>query len=71
MKGGGAPRGGVGLEGQLLAVVTVNEKKVIGDIPIFLAGSVEEMEQWALVLARTTRAMVHQLDPEVLLLIKH
>lgn len=70
MKGGG-PTGVVGMEGQLLAVVTTNEKKVIGDIPIFLAGSTGEMEQWALVLARTTRAMVHELDSEVLLLIKH
>ncbi len=61
----------LGLEGQLLAVVTVNERKVIGDIPIFLAGSVEEMNQWALVLSRTTRAMVHELDPEVLLLVRH
>lgn len=71
MKGGGGVTGGVGLEGQLLAVVTVNQTKVIGDIPIFLAGDVEEMERWALVLARTTRAMIHELDPEVLLLIKH
>ncbi len=58
-------------EGGLVAVVTVNEQKVIGDIPIFLAGSTEEMNQWALVLSRTTRAMVHELDPEVLLLIRH
>lgn len=65
--GPGGPRTGA----ELLAVITVNERKVIGDIPIFLAGSVEEMEQWGQVLARTTRAMVHQLDPEVLLLIKH
>ncbi|MGE5554495.1 MAG: capping complex subunit for YIEGIA [Betaproteobacteria bacterium] len=62
---------GMGMEGQLLAVVTVNERKVIGDIPIFLASSVEEMEQWALTLSRITRAMVHELDPEVLLLIRH
>lgn len=71
MKGGGSPLGGVGMEGQLLAVVTVNERKVIGDIPIFLAGDADEMQRWALVLARTTRAMIHELDPEVLLLIKH
>jgi hypothetical protein len=63
--------GGRGRDGQLLAVVTVNARKVIGDIPIFLAGSVEEMDRWAEVLSRTTRAMVHELDPEVLLLIRH
>lgn len=54
-----------------MAAITVNREKVIGDIPIFLAGSVEEMERWAQVLSRTTRAMVHELDPEVLVLIQH
>lgn len=62
---------GGGPASELLAVVTVNREKVIGDIPIFLAPSVEEMERWAQILSRTTRAMVHQLDPDVLLLIKH
>ncbi|MDI6870507.1 MAG: hypothetical protein QME79_03960 [Bacillota bacterium] len=67
----GRAAGGMDIEGQLLAVVTVNERKVIGDIPIFLAGSEEEMNRWALILSRTTRAMVHELDSEVLLLVKH
>ncbi|MGE5509100.1 MAG: capping complex subunit for YIEGIA [Chitinophagales bacterium] len=62
--------GGVS-DGQLVAVVTTNEKKVIGDIPIFLARDTEELERWALILSRSTRAMVHELDPEVLMLIRH
>lgn len=64
-------KGGEGAEGELVAVVTTNEKKVIGDIPTFLAKDVEELQHWAMILSRTTRATVHELDPEVLMLIRH
>lgn len=66
----GGPTGGVS-EGQLVAVITTNERKVIGDIPIFLAGDRDQMAAWALSMSRITKAMVHELDPEVLLLVKH
>ena len=71
MKGGGGPLGGFGGEGQLVAVITTNERKVIGDIPIFLAEDRDQMTAWALSMSRITKAMVHELDSEVLLLVRH
>lgn len=62
---------GSGSSGQLIAVVTLNPDKVGGDIPIFYAKDKEDLEGMALVLSRTTRAMVHEIAEGVYILVKH
>lgn len=61
-----------GSGGDLLAVVTLRgSQRVTGDIPIFNAETKDEMDRMALVLSRTTRAMVHEMASDVYIIVKH
>jgi hypothetical protein len=55
----------------ILAVVTIKEDIVAGGAPIFYAKDQEEQERLALYLSRILKAMVHDLENGVYILVKH
>lgn len=62
----------VGIKEKILAVVTLDEKKVIpGGVPIFLAENEQERNKTALLLAKITTAMVHDLENGCYIIVKH
>ncbi len=56
---------------EILAVITDNVDKVGGGAPIFYAKDKEDMSKLALLLSRCLGAAVHDLQNDVLVIIKH
>ncbi|MFZ5639723.1 MAG: capping complex subunit for YIEGIA [Bacillota bacterium] len=56
---------------ELMAVVTIDDTNVGGDVPIFFAKTQEEQAQIAQTLAKVLRAMVHDLGNGVYIIVKH
>lgn len=54
-----------------MAVVTIDDTNVGGDVPIFFAKTQEEQAQIAQTLAKVLRAMVHDLGNGVYIIVKH
>lgn len=62
----------VGIKEKILAVVTLDEKKVIpGGVPIFIAETEKERDKVALLIAKITTAMVHDLENGCYIIVKH
>ncbi|MPW26011.1 hypothetical protein GC105_09430 [Alkalibaculum sp. M08DMB] len=56
----------------IVAVITTNKKKILfSGPPVFYAKTREEMEKTALLLSKTTMAMIHDLENECLVIVKH
>lgn len=55
----------------ILAAVTIDKEKIQGDVPIFYADSEEEREKTANMLSRILKAMVHDLENGVYILVRH
>lgn len=56
---------------ELIAVVTVDDTYVKGDIPIFFAKTETEQVKIAQTLAKVMKAMVHDLGSGVYIIVKH
>lgn len=54
-----------------MAVVTIDDTYVGGDVPIFFAKTPEEQARIAQTLARVLRSMVHDLGNGVYIIVKH
>lgn len=59
------------MDESILAAVTLNEAKITGDVPIFHVDSEEEREKLANMLSRILKAMVHDLENGVYILVRH
>lgn len=59
------------MDESILAAVTLDESKITGDVPIFYAQSEEEREKIANLLSRILKAMVHDLENGVYILVRH
>lgn len=60
------------LKEAILAIVTSNPDKVSGGgCPVFLAQNQEEMEKTSLLLARILGGMVHDLENDVFIIVRH
>jgi hypothetical protein len=55
----------------ILAIVSIKEEIVAGGAPIFYAQDRQEQERLALFLSRILKAMVHDLENGVFILVKH
>lgn len=56
----------------IIAVITTNKDRVLySGPPVFYAVNREEMEKIALLLSKTTMAMIHDLENECLVIVKH
>jgi len=56
---------------ELMAVVTIDDTYVGGDVPIFFAKNEEEQAKIAQTLAKVLKAMVHDLGNGVYIIVKH
>lgn len=62
----------IGLRESILAIITCNPAKVSGGgCPVFLAQDQEEMEKTSLLLARILGGMVHDLENDVFIIVRH
>ena len=62
----------VGIKDKILAVVTLDEKKIIpGGVPIFMAEDQKELEKTSLLIAKITTGMVHDLENGCYIIVKH
>ena len=62
----------VGITEFTLAVLTTNEDmKYGGGCPIFYAKTNDELQKKAMLMAKSVGGMVHQLEPETLIIVKH
>lgn len=61
----------VGITEYTLAVITTNKEIQAGGCPIFYANNNEELQNKAMLMAKTVGGMVHQLEKETLIIVKH
>lgn len=62
----------VGIKDKILAVVTLDGKKVISSgAPVFIAEDQKEREKVSLLIAKITTGMVHDLENGCYIIVKH
>jgi len=61
----------VALKEQILAIVTTNIEKVSGSVPVFIASDFNEAQHLSLLLSRVLKAMAHDLENGVFIIVKH
>ncbi|KJS83436.1 MAG: hypothetical protein JM58_12690 [Peptococcaceae bacterium BICA1-8] len=61
----------IAVKEQILAVVTVYPEKVQGNFGVFITKNDQESQQLALLLSRILKAMVHNLENGVYIIVKH
>ncbi|QOT00580.1 hypothetical protein JNUCC42_07840 [Brevibacterium sp. JNUCC-42] len=55
----------------ILAIITTRNGDVAGGAPIFFAKDSKEMQDIAFTLEKITDAMIHQITPEILVIVRH
>ena len=59
-------------EDRIIAVITTNSKRVLhSGPPVFYAKNKKEAERTALLLAKVTLAMIHDIENECYIIVKH
>ncbi|KJS22523.1 MAG: hypothetical protein VR72_05645 [Clostridiaceae bacterium BRH_c20a] len=61
----------IAIKEQILAVVTEYPEKVQGNFGIFITKNDQETQHLALLLSRILKAMVHDLENGVYIIVKH
>ncbi|KAB3538561.1 hypothetical protein F8154_01325 [Alkaliphilus pronyensis] len=62
----------IGITGNVIAVVTIDKNVVSSSsAPIFYAANEEQRERVALLIAKTTRGMVHDLEIGAYIIVRH
>jgi hypothetical protein len=56
---------------RILAVVTTKRESVAGGAPIFVTDNKEQLQQTAFILEKVLDAMVHELNEETLIIVRH
>lgn len=59
------------MQEKILAIATTKRNLVAGGAPIFVAENEKELHEKAFLLEKILDAMVHQLDQETLIVVKH
>ncbi|EJL40941.1 hypothetical protein BAG01nite_00970 [Brevibacillus agri] len=59
------------MTGTILAVITVNREGIAGGAPIFIEPTHEKMQQTAFTLEKILDAMVHEVSPDTLIVVRH
>jgi hypothetical protein len=58
------------MSSRILAVVTTKKESVAGGAPIFVTDK-EQLQQTAFILEKVLDAMVHELNEETLIIVRH
>ncbi|MBS4539706.1 hypothetical protein GOQ27_14625 [Clostridium sp. D2Q-11] len=62
----------IGIKEAILAIITTNKDVVQGgSVPVFYANDKEEMEQIALKVAKVTLGMIHDLENDCFVVVRH
>lgn len=62
----------IGIKESILAIITVNKECVSGgSVPVFYAKNKEEREKIALLIAKITLGMVHDLENGAYIIVRH
>ncbi|SDK41380.1 capping complex subunit for YIEGIA [Natronincola ferrireducens] len=62
----------IGIKEFIIAIVTMNKEMVNSSgAPIFYASDEEQLERLSLLIAKTTRGMVHDLEGGTYIIVKH
>lgn len=56
---------------KIIAIVTTQKEKIAGGAPIFIVSSPEELQATAFTLEKITDAMVHELNADTLIIVRH
>ncbi|WP_312108628.1 capping complex subunit for YIEGIA [Brevibacillus reuszeri] len=56
---------------QILAVITVDKGSIAGGAPIFIEPNKERMQQTAFTLEKIMDAMVHEINEDTLIIVRH
>ncbi|GED66648.1 hypothetical protein BRE01_03500 [Brevibacillus reuszeri] len=56
---------------QILAVITVDKASIAGGAPIFIEPNKERMQQTAFTLEKIMDAMVHEINEDTLIIVRH
>ncbi|AKF95432.1 hypothetical protein ABE137_03555 [Brevibacillus laterosporus] len=55
----------------IVAIITTRKGDIAGGAPIFFAKDNQEMQEMAFTLEKITDAMIHQITPEILVIVRH
>jgi hypothetical protein len=58
------------MSGKILAVVTTKKEMVGGGAPIFVTGK-EQLQRTAFILEKVLDAMVHELNEDTMIIVRH
>lgn len=62
----------IGIKEAILAIVTTNRDAVEGgSVPVFYAKNYDEMERIALMVAKVTLGMIHDLENDCFVVVRH
>lgn len=62
----------IGIKECIIAIITMNKEMVnSGSVPIFYVNNEEQLERMSLLIAKTTRGMVHDLEGGTYIIVKH
>ncbi|MFI3211193.1 MAG: hypothetical protein R3Y64_09145 [Peptostreptococcaceae bacterium] len=61
----------VGLNEYTLGVITINKEVKNAGCPVFYVKDDKELQQKALLMSKSVGGMVHQIDKETLIIVKH
>lgn len=60
------------LNKHLLSIITIKPEKISGGgVPVFKCESREEMERISFALGKVTNGMVHELDRDIYVIVRH
>ncbi|MDK2822540.1 MAG: hypothetical protein PWQ67_1336 [Clostridia bacterium] len=61
----------IALKEQILGIVTPYPERVLGNVPIFITKDDQEAQHLCLLLSRILKAMAHDLENGVYIIVKH
>ncbi|WP_019122474.1 capping complex subunit for YIEGIA [Brevibacillus massiliensis] len=59
------------MDPKIMAVITTQKERVAGGAPIFIMPNHEEMQRTAFTLEKVLDGMVHQVTPDILIIVRH
>ncbi|MFY0543039.1 capping complex subunit for YIEGIA [Brevibacillus sp. H7] len=59
------------MESKILAVITTQKDRIAGGAPIFVVENQEQLQQTAFTLEKVLDAMVHEVNEQTLVVVRH
>jgi hypothetical protein len=59
------------VESKILAVITTQKDRIAGGAPIFVVENQEQLQQTAFTLEKVLDAMVHEVNEQTLVVVRH